>query len=136
MKSVTFYRHDSAFVSERVQAINPDDLFQVLAFSQEKYALYKIIHTQLKKANYTTNGISESGSKYDEYIDDVEYYIVFPNKEFRLLSSLKKTAVEKAFTLNPDKDKVETFFSSHKNGKSLENYMENLVKFLNGEAVQ
>jgi hypothetical protein len=135
-KSVTFYRNDSAFVFERVQLINPNDFFQVLAFSPDKYALYKLIHTQFKKANYTSNGISESGNKYDEYIDDVEYYIVLPNKEFRMLNSLKKSAVEKAFSLQPDKEKVEIFFSSHKNARSPENYAENLIKFLNGEAVQ
>jgi len=135
-KAVTFYRHDSAFVFERVQSINPNDLFQVLTFSPGKYGFYKIIHTKLKKANYTSNGISESGNKYDEYIDELEYYILFANKEFRLLSSLKKNAVEKAFSLSPDKDKMEIFFSSHKNSKSPENDIENLVKFLNGDAVQ
>lgn len=134
-KSITFYRNDSAFVFERVPVINPEDFFQVLAFSPDKYALYKKIHTELKKANYTTNGISESGNKYDEYIDNVEYYLVLPGKEYRLLTSLKKAVVEKAFALSADKDKVETFFSSHKNHVSQENYIENLVKFLNGEAI-
>lgn len=134
-KSITFYRNDSAFVFERVQVINPDDFFQVLAFSSDKYALYKKIHTELKKANYTTNGLSESGNKYDEYIDNMEYFIVLPNKEYRSLASLKKSVVEKAFELSPDKNKVEAYFSSHKNKVSQENYVENLVKFLNGEAV-
>ncbi len=131
-KSVTFYHNDTVFVFEKVPVINENSLFQVLAYTPDKYGFYKQYHTIYKKANYTTNGISESGNKYDEYIDDASYYIVFPNKEYHLLPSLKKSAVEKVFALNPDKEKASSFLSSNKGGKSPEGNIKDLVNFLNG----
>ena len=129
-KSFELHWHDSVYAFEHVFAINNSDFFQVLVKTADKYSLYKFIHTQIKKADYTNNGISESGSKYDEYIDVPEYYIIFPNKEFRNFNSLKKNSIVKVFTLNPDKDKVNEFYSSHSRGSG-EGNLKELIRFLN-----
>jgi hypothetical protein len=129
-KSFVLRWHDSVYAFEHVFAINNSDFFQVLVKTPDKYSLYKFIHTQIKKANYTNNGISESGNKYDEYMDVPEYFIVFPNMEFRNFNSLKKNSIIKVFSLSADKDKVNGFYSGHSRGSG-EGDLKELIRFLN-----
>ena len=129
-KSFVLQWHDSVYAFEHVFAINNSDFFQVLVKTPDKYSLYKFIHTQIKKADYTNNGLSESGSKYDEYIDVPEYYVVFPNKEYRNFNSLKKNSIVKIFSLSPDLGKVNEFYSAHSRG-STEGNLKELIRLLN-----
>ena len=70
------------YTFEPVDIINPLQFFAVLA-KNDKYALYKLIKTKFIKADYHTNGLSESGNTYDEYKDEADYYIVsIPEKKF------------------------------------------------------
>ncbi len=40
-----------------------------------------------------------------------EYYIFFPNREYRIIHLLKRAAIERLFKLNPDSDIVDEYLS-------------------------
>jgi len=115
-KSVTFYSYNSAYAFEHVYPINNKDLFQVLIKSPDKYSLYKLTSTSLKD---------------DEYIDTFVYYILFPDKRFVRLHSPKIKFITRAFILREDSQKVEAYCSLHANETSNENYLKDLIKYLN-----
>ncbi len=116
-------------VFERVPLISSQNFFLPLVESEKGYTLYKLIKTRFEKANFSTNGIFSSGKNYDEYIDEPEYYVIYPSsKEFKKLELKRKSVKE---TLSSEIAKIRTYFSEH-NGESFdENYLAGLVNFLN-----
>jgi hypothetical protein len=109
-KAILFYKHDSAFIFKHVNFINEKDLFQVLVNNPNKYSLYKVMRTKIMKNRYSnTIYLSPSGKPMDLYIDIPEYYVFFPNKEYRKVHSLKKGSIERMFKLNPELDIVEEY---------------------------
>jgi hypothetical protein len=65
---------------EKVSAIGDHILVQPLIKSRKGYSLYKRLITRLIVANYVSMGYSSEGEKYDEYVDEYEYYLVYPYK--------------------------------------------------------
>jgi hypothetical protein len=105
-KSVTFYWRDSVFIFEHVFAINKKDFFQELIRDDKKYSLYKFIHTTIKPVSWHNNGLTTEDLLYDQYVDDPVYYIIFPDKEYRILNKINRKTIEKAFILKKDSQKV------------------------------
>jgi hypothetical protein len=124
-KSVTFYLGDSSFVFEHVYYIDNKHLFQVIIPSGKKYALFKLTIPVLRKKELP-NGI-----QYSAYVDVSRYYVLFPNKDYRKIRSLKRKSILKIFTLLPEKEKVEDFLVTHGENNSGESYLKNLVAYLN-----
>jgi hypothetical protein len=132
-KAVLFYWHDSAYVFKHINFINDKDLFEVIISDNMKYSLYKVVRTKLVKGHY--GGLSASSTydkTQDRYQDDKEYYIFFPNREYRIIHLLKKGNIERAFKLNPDSEIVDEFLSMSGN-KDLyaENELKQLILYLN-----
>ena len=129
IKSFTLKDDNKEYDFERVPVINSSDFFRALVKNESKYSLYGLMQTKFIKANYSTNGISESGNKFDEYKDEVTYYIVLPGgKEFKKVE-LKKKSIKQ--TLNADAAKVNDYFSAHEQDAVNEDFLVNLVKNLN-----
>jgi hypothetical protein len=131
VKSVTFYWNDSVYIFEHVFAINKRDLFQELIRDDKKYSLYKFIHTTIKPVSWHSNGLQTEGELYDQYVDDPIYYIIFPDKEYRILNKIDRKSIEKAFILKKDNQKVNDWLK----GKSYptgEDLLWNLILSLNG----
>ena len=102
--------------------------FFVVVAKNEKYAVYKSIKTTFIKSDYHTNGLSESGKPYDEYSDEYKYYVVFPdNKGFKEVT-LKTNVIKDVFGEN---QKANEFISEHKGSAVDENYLIDLVNYLN-----
>jgi hypothetical protein len=132
-KAILFYWHDSAYVFKHINFINDKDLFEVIISDNNKYSLYKVVHTKLIKGHYGGSGFSSTNDKSsDTYQDDKEYYIFFPNREYRIIHLLKKAAIERAFKLNPDSEIVDEFLSmaGHKEYYA-ENELKQLIAYLN-----
>lgn len=124
----TLGNNDSNFHFERLKNSTDLNFYQPVYKNDKGYSLYKLLRTKLKKADYQTNGIIESGNKYDEYIDEEEYYIMSPKQEL-LKINFKKKSIEKV--LVNDSSKVQLFFSKHKREKLDETFVKNLLQFLN-----
>jgi hypothetical protein len=131
IKSVTFYWHDSVYIFEHVFAINNKDFFKELIRDDNKYSLYKFIHTSIKPVSWPNNGLEQEGLLYDQYIDNPVYYLIFPDKEYRVLNKLNKKNIEKAFGLKKDSQKVQNWLAVQNHNSSDEKLLWNLILHLN-----
>jgi hypothetical protein len=124
---VLFDGNAQPYVFATVPAVDNAHYVQVLA-SGNKYKLYKVFGTKFIKSNFSTNGISSSGNKYDEYVDESSYFVVkVPDGQPTKLA-LKKKALKAAFPA--DADKVNKYFTD--NDKDIdEAYLVGLADALN-----
>jgi hypothetical protein len=119
---------DKQTVLTRVDGIDPRNFFQRLSDSTgtHHYRLYRLIKTQLRRANYQTDGLVETGHNYDEYVDYFEYFLVMPGgREFAPLKLTNKSVRETlGTTANP-------WFAAHRGSKLDEAGLIDLVNTLN-----
>lgn len=120
---------DSLIIFDRVAVIDADRFFVALvAEVGGKYSLYKNLQTKFIKANYHSDGLVESGNNFDEYKDELEYYILTPQHEIKKVE-LKKKAIKDA--LPAVSAQVNAFISAHKYDDVDENYLKKLIVSLN-----
>lgn len=110
-KAVLFFQQDSSLVFKHINFINDKDLFEVIVKDQGKYSLCKVTRTKMVKTvvggvSYFPNGLNPT------YEDFPEYFIFFPNKEYKSIYVLKKAPIERIFSLNPDIEKVQDYLNS------------------------
>jgi len=111
VKSFTLINGNDKTEFERVGPISSTKYLQVISKKDGGHALYKLTSTKFVKANYQTNGLSESGNPYDEYVDNDQYFVVPPGgKEFKIVN-LKQKSIKAALTGN--EQKVNEYFYKH-----------------------
>jgi hypothetical protein len=136
-KAVQFYWNDSAYIFKHIYFINDKDLFEVLVNDESRYSLFKVLRTKIIRGTISsmaaagTNVLFPGGYLTDKYVDIVEYYISFPNRDYRSFFTIKKGALKRLFGLNPDSDKVNEFLSMIGDKKYDENDLIQLVTYLN-----
>ena len=113
---------------ERLKNSTDQNFYQALYKGDKGYALYKLLTTKFSKADYETNGIIESGKKYDEYVDTEEYYILSPKQGLTKIT-FKKKAIDKA--LETDYNKVQAFYNQHKSDIVDQEFVKQLLQYLN-----
>jgi hypothetical protein len=129
VKAFTLKDNEGEHAFVRVEAIKPDVYFQVLVEPGAKYGLYSLTKTTLKKADFRTDGMVETGNNYDEYVDTKEYYIAVPGgKEFKKVE-LKKKSIKDA--LPPATPQVSAYYSAHKDDDINEAYLKGLILSVN-----
>ena len=116
---------------ERVPLIDNKNLFQVLIRDSIGFSLYKLYHTKFRKADYVNDGIHESGKNYNEFLDQPQYFVLFPDRQVISMDVLTRKAIGKAFTLNVIHDKVLSYLSKHEKEPEDEDLLKNLVLYLN-----
>lgn len=124
----TLSRNDSNFRFERLKNSTDLHFYQPVYKNEKGYSLYKLMETKFKRADYQSNGLVESGNKYDEYVDENQYYILSPKGEL-IRIDLKKKSIERALT--NEAIKVESFFKAHKSDRVDETFVENLLQSIN-----
>ena len=134
-KAILFYWHDSAYVFKHINYINDKDLFEVIINDDAKYSLYKVTRTKLVKAHYGGSSFSATNDKMgDVYVNEAEYYIFFPNREYRKIHLLKRSAIERLFKLNPDSDIVNEYLQMSGNKQVYaEKELKELILYLNSQ---
>lgn len=131
-KAALFYLNDSVYVFKHIYFINDKDLFQELVNDDSRYSLYKVVHTKLIRETYGMNLISPAGFYLREkYVDMPEYYIFFPNRDYRYIFTLKKGPIERLFGLNQDSEKVNNYLKMAGNKEYDENDLIHLILYLN-----
>jgi len=129
IKSFTLTDDNKDYPFEHVTIVNNNDFFLSLVKNDSKYSLYKLIKTKFIRSNYSNNGITESGNKYDEYKDIDTYYVLLPGgKEFRKIE-LKAKPIKAA--LKEDASKVDAYFSKNLPGEINEDFLTGLITSLN-----
>ena len=112
-------------VFENAPLVNRKPFIEVI-LSTPKYKIYKQTETKLQRANFHTDGVIESGNKYDEYQDAAHYYFVkLPGGQPKQFS-LKKKAIKELFGGDADK-----FMDSHGSKNIDDDYLRELDYSLN-----
>ena len=112
VKSFTLYDQGKQPLQfEKVPAVDDKHFMQVLS-AGSKYKIYKLTTTKFIKSDMETNGLVSSGNPYDEYADEITYYVltVKGNNVEKLI--LKKKAIKQAFSA--EGNKVDDFLSKHR----------------------
>jgi hypothetical protein len=109
-----------------VEKITPDKFVEVIV-KNDKVSLYKTINTHFVKANYTTNGLTETGNAYDEYVDAPAYYISYKGDLRPVIMKFKSIKSG----LKEESKKVNDFYADHMNDEVDETYLKNIVFFIN-----
>ncbi|HEU0064484.1 MAG TPA: hypothetical protein VFQ58_05615 [Flavisolibacter sp.] len=125
----TLTGNDSTFHFERIQNTTDLNFYEPVYKKEKGYSFYKLMVTKFKRADYQTNGIIESGNKFDEYADEKQYFIVTPKMEL-LKINLKKKSIEKV--MEAESSKVNQYFSEHKESVN-ELFVVNLLQYLNNQ---
>jgi hypothetical protein len=120
---------DNEYHFERLKNSTDLNFYQPVYKEEKGYSLYKLLFTKFKRADYQTNGIIESGNKYDEYVDELEYFIVSPKQEISKVT-FKKKNLEKV--LEKESAKVDSFFSQNKE-KVDEGFVVKLLHSINAQ---
>ena len=128
-KAFTLIQENQQFVFVHVPLINQTDFFEELVKQPEKYSLYKLIHTRIKRADYRTNGLFESGNDYDEYVDDYDYYVIFPGGKVYKKILLRTKSIKDILSM--EHSKIKTYFSDHWENNIDEAFLKGLILFLN-----
>ncbi|HEX4372944.1 MAG TPA: hypothetical protein VHZ50_06540, partial [Puia sp.] len=114
----------------RVDGIKPNTFFQSLSnVAGSKFAAYKWTKTRFKKSDYRTDGLTESGNNYDEYVDESTYYTIDLTTNKITPFELKKKSIKEAFSTA--KANTDKYFSLHKEDDFNDDFVTGLVNFLN-----
>ena len=119
-----FDRSGHAHTFENAPAISKAPFVEVL-LSTPKYKIYKKIDTRLDRADFHTDGVVESGHRYDEYVDVARYYFVALADGKTQSISLKKSTLKKLFPGEAD-----TFIAGQGSRDVDEEYVKDLGKSL------
>lgn len=129
IKSFTIYNKlDLPETYELITNIDPSHYSQVLS-DGSKYKVYKFTKTTFVKANYVTDGMTSSGNRYDEYVDEPTYYVLDVKTSAMQKIALKSKAIKQAFAV--DADKVKSFYNAHADDDIDENFLKSLADSLN-----
>ena len=131
VRAFTLWKDGKAISFQRVYLIDNKNLFQVLIHDSVGFSLYKLYHTKFRRADYTNDGIHESGKNYNEFVDAPEYYVLYPDRRVVGISETTRKAIVKAFNLNPLHDRVQAYLSGHAKEEENEDLLRNLVLYLN-----
>ncbi|WP_428327728.1 hypothetical protein [Mucilaginibacter sp.] len=102
VKSFTLFDgkgHPHIFVS--APEINGKPYIEILVNSP-KVKIYKKVDTKLVAADFHTDGVIESGHRYDEYVDVERYYVVKDGAK-PVSISLRKKTIKEIFAGDADK---------------------------------
>ena len=100
---------DTNYEFEKVPLISRSHLLRVLVRSDSGYSLYKRIITKFITSDYKNEVYWTTGRNYDMYVDNAEYYVVYPgHKNFRKLN-LNVREIKRSFP--SETDRLDKFFA-------------------------
>lgn len=122
-----FKTPDTSFILLNVPILSKINYF-ILVATGPRYSVYKSIRTKFVKSNYVSNGLTESGNNYDEYLDTQTYFWV-AGKDSAGVFELKKKSIKTVFAA--EKTLVDIYFSQHKLDDIDDHFIKGLVDYLN-----
>ena len=104
-------------------------LFVNVLAEGENYNFYKLTKTKFIKSNYQTDGMTSTGNPYDEYTDEVIYFIENVKTQRIEKISLKRKALR--LLLADQKEKTDRYFSDHRDEAADQQFVQRLIDFVN-----
>jgi hypothetical protein len=128
LRNASFQEGNRPVIFEKTGSPDSVNFYQVLSRGN-RYTLYGLTKTWFIESNYYTNGITSTGSMFDEYKEQTSYYIRTGEGKLTELP-LKRRAIKNYFSA--EKEKVTGFFKEHDTTEqSLDNLLVSLVDYLN-----
>jgi hypothetical protein len=127
IQSFRFNEKGELYAFEKFPAIERYRFVRVLIKDSEKYSLFKDMHTKLVAADFQTNGLTESGNPYDEFVDSRKYYIVYKG-EVRPVE-LKFSSIKKV--LKENSSMAKDYYANHVMDEIDEAYLSDIVEYVN-----
>ena len=115
----------------KMTILGKEDYYQLLSSTKTKYGLYKRTNTKFVKANYVSTGLTSTGNNYDEFLDDIRYFVYSEKEKNFVAVDLKKKSIKAV--LENEKPKVDEWFSQNGNADMDEAFLKGLITFLNKE---
>ncbi len=101
--------NNTTYTFEKIPLISRKFYLSPVIESPKGYSLYKRLITNYYWADYSSDGYTTKGKKYDEFVDSYEYFLIYPgNKSYKKLL-LKDNAVRHAF--KNDSNLLDAFFN-------------------------
>ena len=127
--SFTLQEGNKSHHFKRLDLIEPGVFFEALVEEASKCSLYKLTVTKFKKADYMNHGLYESGSRFDQYIDNFKYYVVLPGGEQYRQVSFKRKSLKEVF--DDSGNRLSSYLSKHGKEPVNEDFLKGLVDHLN-----
>jgi hypothetical protein len=128
-----FKSNDTSYVFINVPLIDKQRYY-ILVGIGPRYAIYKSLKTKFVKStddNYRSNGLTDIGNNYDEYVDNISYYFVdFKNNAATKFDLKKKSLKDALGAVGPALDK---YMNEHKRDDLDDSFLKNLNHYLNGQ---
>ncbi len=116
------------FVNSTLLKLKVHDVFyQVLVDDPAKVSLYKLTTTRFIKANPTDMMNIKSGNFGSEYVDDIKYFIIINNGEFKRVS-LSEGGIKKA--LNSMSEKAAIYLNLNEAENIDEHFLVGLIHYV------
>jgi hypothetical protein len=128
IQSFQFKEKGQVYNFKKLPAIQKYRFVQVLVENPDKYSIYKTTNTRFVGADYNTDGLTESGHPYDEYVDKDLYYIMLKSGEIRPVQ-LSFSSIKKA--LKENSSQAKDYYADHLMDEVDENYLTNIVEYVN-----
>ena len=96
---------------EKIPWISNNYFLMSIYKSEKGYSLYKRLFVKFIRGGYTNAGYYSEGKKYDEYVEDFEYYLIYPGKTTYRKLNLKEGVIRRA--LKEESGLLEEFFNLH-----------------------
>lgn len=130
IKGFILYTDSGKLIFTKVPEINTKDFFQLLA-SGNTCTVYKKTSTVIKRGNYVSDGIAETGTRSSSYADNPTYYLANVNGKNKFSGKFyaTKKSIQAAFGF--DNDKLQQYFTLHKFEENDESFIIGLGSYFN-----
>ena len=115
---------------EWVPVIDRNNLLLSLEKTKGKFSLYKKVKVKFVRSNYRSDGLTEIGNPYNEYIDESRYFILYPDGKTFVQPELKVKPL-KSDLANAAEGKASAYLSAHRYETVNEAFLVSMVKAMN-----
>lgn len=105
------FDNSKVFEFEKVPWISSKFYLTPLFESKKGYSLYKRIVTNFYWADYSTDGYTTKGKKYDQFVDSYIYYLTYPGNTVYKKILLKQNSIKR--DLKEESSLIKEFFNLH-----------------------
>jgi hypothetical protein len=109
--SFALYDVNKVYNFEKIPLISSKFYVIPVIKSEKGYSLYKRLITNFYWADYSTDGYTSKGKKYDEFLDSYIYYLVYPGNTVFHKLLLKESAIRR--DLKEESVLLKQFFEEH-----------------------
>jgi hypothetical protein len=129
VKAFAIRTRDTSFVFLNVPLIDKNNYCILIGVGQH-FGIYKYLKTKLIRSNYVSNGLTESGNNYDEYVDNILYFIVDYQQNSIYKFELKKKSLREALEAVPSGQK---FMADHKHDELDDTFLLGMSDYINAQ---